>query len=843
MMTRTVVAFEARTPVVLNAAASTEVQMLRAEAAAATAVASAASAVENAAQTTSDAAATDADRVAAEAAAALADTNRGLVEAFMTNGGVPYANAYASSLPKGSQSITITAAGSGYTNGTYAGGVLGGPAGFAWTYTVTGNTVTSATVTNPGLATATTAPTLSFPLGGGTGATATAAAASTLIPDQKAYAVASSDSATVLIYRNNGGSVAALNNPDGTQISFLNAREFRRFIARFSTWRNTAFAVANPHLLRVQVNMLMADGSTPPDCYVYDIRRDLSTRCVIDIKRVSDNVRMATLVGTASGPPVAGSINPVTFTGANGGIGQVSLPLLLTSEAVAAGFSSTSSISIDWGGGETWGGVQDGTTTNHVLNANNMGLNAAARAVASAIADTRIAVAARAKPWGELATAVPAALAPIKTIKLWNAKGNARRYRVSQFQSTTAQLRVDIFDHDLNDQVGFFSLSTPDYTSGGANLPDRILLTGSDPLGSLPSGDPSGANYTGLQGYLELHKSLVVESGAVNQPTTLAESHIDPANIYTTWSTPAQPRDSRLWLYSDVIEVGTGRTFTTPRAAVESLYTPASAAALAAAPLGVAVQPDSFRATPLNPVLIVIDPGTYLDVNLHLPDWVSLMARYPGTVTFEHSVGATRPIVQAHLNHQLIDIVWRNTVAEGALSGTSSARYAIHRDYLHNYQSADGEGDIARAAKLQIFGGSLIAGAAAQIQPLGMAITVNDTVDVEDVILDTDGSFTGPLLSGNNSSGTIGGGRFNIRNCWDKSGRVANPSTGANSTVAVQTKTNATYPNILNVDGCKGFSQVALSPGTLGSFTGKWLLRGNNSMNVYSEIAGDYLGL
>src|SRR5574343_1749291 len=316
----------------------------------------------------------------------------------------------------------------------------------------------------------------------------------------------------------------------------------------------------------------MTDGSVPPDCYTYDIRRDLSTRCVIDVKRVSDNLRIGALATTSSGAAVAASINPTTQSGANGGIGNVTLPLILTSEAVPAGFSSTSSVEIDFGGGETWGGVQDGTTTNHVLNANNMGLNAAARSVASAIADTRIAVAARAKPWGPLATAVPSYLAPIKNIKLWNAKGDVRDYRVSLYQSTTAQLRVDIFDHDLNDQVGFFSVSTPNYTSSGANLPDRIMLTATDPLGTLPSGDPSGANYTGLQGYLELHKNLVVEGGSVYQPTTLAESHIDPANIYTNYTTPAQPRDSRLWRYSDVIEVGPTRTFTTPRAAIESLY-------------------------------------------------------------------------------------------------------------------------------------------------------------------------------------------------------------------------------------------------------------------------------
>lgn len=538
--------------------------------------------------------------------------------------------------------------------------------------------------------------------------------------------------------------------------------------------------------------------------------------------------------------------NPVTAPGMNGGVGKVLLDIIGPTAGVIAGQTL-----FDFGAGETFGTPSAFPDLNATrLDPASLNFTSNERSTITAIANAAILSANRQKPWGNKATAVPAYLAPIRTIKVFNANGLSRDIRVSLFETSATQIRVHLFDETLNDQIGQFLFSAPDYSNGGANLPDRIPLTGSDPLSTLPAGDPNGSNYTGLTGYLELHKDLVVQSGAVNQPTTLAQSHIDPIHISTPFVTPARVRDTRLWQYRDVIEAGPGRQYSTPRAAVEALYTPASLAAMASNPLRNNHQPESLRATPDNPVAILIDlpnPSSpnqpWQDQNLHLPDFVSPIARYPGVVRFEHLPGSTRPILQAHLNHQIVDIIWRNTVPEGELNDNSSARYAIHRDFLHLYQTPDAEGDVARHAMLQIIGGSLIAGVNAGIQPFGAGMPVNDTVEILDVILDTDGAFSGPLISANNSSSAIGGARLVIRNCDDRSGRVPNPANGANSTVGLQTKTNATYPSIVEVSDCKDFQQIALSPGTLGSFPGKWLLRGNNNMAVYSSIAGDTLGL
>lgn len=629
-------------------------------AAAASAVAAAAS------ETAALISANDAEEAAGQAVAASTAGEYG-----------PYSNTYATALPQGVTAIAIGGAGSGFTDGTYAGGVSGGPTGFAFTYTCSGGGVTSTTITNPGLASTGAAPTLSFPSGGGTGASATATVGS-LIPNQGAYWAALSDNKTLGLFRNNGGSVAAINNANGT------------------------------------------------------------TQITLAQKAALDDAQAA-LNGTFAPEATSVNANVLACTG---------------------------------------------------------------------------------------------------KIVLWSA--NDHRYRLRTFSRQASFTQWAVFDDDLPfpDEVGTFTISSPDYSSSGVNLPDRVLFTPTDPLSTLPSGDPDGANFSGLQGYIELSAAnkaaLAALANQAIQPANYTEGGINPDNIYTTYSVPAKPRDTRLWDYRTQIDVGATRTFTTPGAAVRSLYNATDTASFTSNPLRVDVQPTSLIATPLNPIAIIIDPGTYQDVNLHLPDWVSLVARYPNTVFFEHSSGATRPIVQAHLNHQLVDINWKSTVAEGTDYATnpttSSARYAVHRDYFHLFQTQDAEDDYQRCAKLQIIGGSMTVGPLAGIQALGIGMPVGDTVELFDLDLDCDNaSYANALVAANNSSNTYGGGRFIIRNCRDISGRATNAPT-----VGVQVKQDNTYPNELIIDNCKNFHTIALS----GTTAGNWLLRGNWTGSITDTIPG-----
>lgn len=425
-------------------------------------------------------------------------------------------------------------------------------------------------------------------------------------------------------------------------------------------------------------------------------------------------------------------------------------------------------------------------------------------------------------------------------IVLWSADDH--QYRVSLFNRAATVLQWDVFDEDLDipDQVGFFQLNSPDYSASGANLPDRIGFTPTDRLPTLPPDDPDGANFSGLQGYIELsdaNKSAIAAlANQTLQPANYVEGGINPLNIYTRLSIPAKPRDPRLWQYRQKIEVGSGssRDFTTPGAAVRSLYNATDTASFTSNPLRVDIQPFAITASPMDPIAIVLDPGDYEDVNLHMPDWVSLIARYPNTVTFKHSAGATRPILQAHLNHQLVDILWENTVPEGTDYGTnpttSSARYAVHRDYFHLFQNVNAAGDYQRNALLQIIGGSLTVGSAAGIQAFGCGLPVGDTVEFLDLDLGcNNGSYVGILAACNNSSNTFGGGRWSLRNVRDISGRASNVST-----IGVQVKQGNTHPNELILEGVKNFDQINLS----GTTAGNWVLKGNWTGAINDTIPG-----
>lgn len=98
--------------------------------------------------------------------------------------------------------------GSGGTPGWYVGGVSGGPANYQWSYQIGSDGKLAATrIDNPGLATSNTAPTLSLPSGGMTGATVPTATVGT-IPVNRIFFAPSTDGTMLLAWGNNAGALA-----------------------------------------------------------------------------------------------------------------------------------------------------------------------------------------------------------------------------------------------------------------------------------------------------------------------------------------------------------------------------------------------------------------------------------------------------------------------------------------------------------------------------------------------------------------------------------------------------------------------------------------------------------
>jgi hypothetical protein len=103
--------------------------------------------------------------------------------------------------------------GTGGTNGTYALGVTGGPAGFAATVTIAGGAISGYTITNTGLATTNAVPTLSLAgVPGLTGATVPTATVGT-IPVGRTFWAPSSDGTQLLAWQNSAGALAANGSP------------------------------------------------------------------------------------------------------------------------------------------------------------------------------------------------------------------------------------------------------------------------------------------------------------------------------------------------------------------------------------------------------------------------------------------------------------------------------------------------------------------------------------------------------------------------------------------------------------------------------------------------------
>lgn len=452
------------------------------------------------------------------------------------------------------------------------------------------------------------------------------------------------------------------------------------------------------------------------------------------------------------------------------------------------------------------------------------------------------AVAAYEGAFDATSTALPAALSSrVKSLPLRNAK--AHDYCVSLYKFSATELRINVFDEQIDDEVGFLSISDPDYGAlGGIRWPIIAL----DPLSSLPAGDPDGANASPILGFVEFFDTITVLDAGTYQPAP-GEARINRRKVQKQQILFSKLPGSD---YDEVVEVGPGRTFATPRAACDYFldvpqptdqtgsYAPQSKLTIG--------KKVAFLIDPADPNT----PGLpWYDRHLFLPPNVSFVARFPGSVFFEHSPGSTRPILQLTHNHDLVDINVKNTVADSTTGPTSSACYAVHIEdhHLRLTPYPQTTFDYTQHYRVRIIGGSAVAGNAATIQPIGGAIPVNTIVEIDGVDLDVENpAFNAPLISMNNSSLTLGGGRLRVRRCRDLSGRdQSNPLVSDNASVAVQTKADFPYPNLLELEGNLNFGKIALSGFGAGgaSGAGSWKLQGGDWQgNVYTSIPGDTMG-
>lgn len=403
----------------------------------------------------------------------------------------------------------------------------------------------------------------------------------------------------------------------------------------------------------------------------------------------------------------------------------------------------------------------------------------------------------------DISATYPYLKALFKKIVLLNAK--AHDYRVSLVGTAANRFRVHIWDVQQADQVAYFDFDpVTEYGSYAALDGVRIPLIGNDPL---------GADYTGMTGYVEIYTAAVVQNGAVYQPTSFAEGGIRRTNVHTRFSVrDKHPAEN----YEEVIVFGTGETYTTLAAAAESLYDEPLAD-----PMGIAVMPTCERCDPFHKIALLAKPGTYTPQNVHLPDWVSVIGQHRHAAVFEHPGGATLPMIQAHLNHDLVDLTFRTTVA---------GEYAVHTDYAHGYMGADTEGDENREFLFRSRRNQWIVGAGMNYQPYGSGIGINCRSEFEeDEFLSESSTFTAPFAAAHNTD-SLGGGRFRFTRCVDKSGRTDK------ATVIVQTTYTNTYKSFLEINDCEGFTAIT-SHQQVGGVTHAWRGVGNYDGPVYVDQA------
>ena len=156
--------------------------------------------------------------------------DRAIVEAnaeLIVSGEPAYTHPYTTTLPLGVTELGNegVGTGSGGTPGTYQGGVSGGPDHFNWVYTIGDDgKIASYQIESHGLAETDAAPTLSYPSGSISGATAPTPTVSSRVAEGERYWAVSNDGNTFSLWENDGTSTpAAVLDPNSNQVKVSSA--------------------------------------------------------------------------------------------------------------------------------------------------------------------------------------------------------------------------------------------------------------------------------------------------------------------------------------------------------------------------------------------------------------------------------------------------------------------------------------------------------------------------------------------------------------------------------------------------------------------------------------------
>lgn len=738
----------------------------------------------------------------AERAAALAQAARIIAGA--------YANDYSTTLPKGITAITLDSGGTGYTDGTFPLILAGGPVAASATFTVEGGIVTAITVTNAGLSTSPTAPTLDFSNGGaGTGATATVTVGS-IIPDQSSYWVASDDSDYLLLWKRDGDVPARVNNPDGSQVALPTRNLLVSAIADSSIFQNGGTLADYPALKRLKEGTWISGLDPTHVYYVRILYRDQAAGDRFNLIITDANLGQDVLgVG-----PSGSTITPTGYTGFK------TIPVV---ELNGSGLSGQ--FVVDFGTGE-------------LFEANNLGADATALKLPSVsfvpaqnaeiVATAREVVTTRASIAPQLALTEDEYLkAMVRDIVVAGLDPDDRVwlnyetifYSAIPLYRTKFTLHSEFYGNRPVATWSFQSSTLP------TDLPERIHLT------MMADGGPNSITSAGLasaevgaSAILEIDWSQVSWDKATTEHATAGATEVRNCIVTTqdveaNWLAPTIKHRQRVTIgaagdYPTVVSALVAHqldTFTISRSSYPS------------SDFMSAEYPMLFEVIDDNHVeeVLPVDINGLPQSTIMLPHG-SILRMKPDTLLFMAAAGST--------THPVIEMAFTAAIIGGTIEQRNTGGYVIHVDGVNSLSKRATIVDYTQRRRIQtVFRNVKVKTATGNTAPrFGCGISDNQTMLFDACWFDrTDAK---EVFLSHGSPNSVEPGRVIMRNCIGP----------AVTRFATLLKSSAgDHRHVFIADGCEGAQTVASgnaieTGNTFGDGLPGWIRAGNLSGMTYA---------